>query len=59
VRWDVIAAGIIFGLIFIAHLARIFAEGAGILREPIFVATSLLSLGMALWAVVLLTRRRS
>jgi hypothetical protein len=59
VRCYVIAAGIIFGLIFIAHLARIFAEGAGILREPIFVATSLLSLGMALWAVVLLTRRRS
>lgn len=58
-RCFIIASGIIFALMFIAHVARIFAEGAGILHEPLIVVTSILSLGMAIWAVVLLTRRRS
>ena len=58
VRSYVIATGIIFALMFIAHVARVFAEGTGILREPMIIVTSLLSLGIAIWAVVLLKRPR-
>jgi hypothetical protein len=59
VRCYVIATGIAFALIFIAHIARLFAEGLWLLREPMFIVTSVLSLGLAIWALVLLTRRRS
>jgi hypothetical protein len=58
-RCFVIASGIIFALVFLAHVARVFAEGSGILREPMLISTSVLALGMAVWAAVLLTRRRS
>jgi hypothetical protein len=56
-RCFVIASAIIFGLMFLAHVARVFAEGSGILREPIIIVTSALSLGMTVWAIYLLTRR--
>jgi hypothetical protein len=57
-RCYVIATGIAFALIFVAHVARLFAEGIWLLREPMFILTSILSLGLAIWAVVLLTRRQ-
>jgi hypothetical protein len=47
VRCYVIATGIVFAIIFVLHIARVFAEGTWILREPVFILTSLLSLGMA------------
>jgi len=58
-RCYVIATGIAFALIFIAHVARLFAEGMWLLREPMFILTSILSLGLAVWAVILLLRRPS
>jgi hypothetical protein len=48
--------GLIFALMFAAHVARILAEGTGLLREPLIVVTSVLSLGLCIWALVLLTR---
>ena len=57
-RCYVIATGIAFALIFLAHVARVFAEGTAILREPMFILTSILSLGLTVWAVVLVTRRQ-
>jgi hypothetical protein len=33
-----------------AHIARIVAEGPRLLKEPTFVFTSMLSLGLAIWA---------
>jgi hypothetical protein len=42
--------GLMFLLIFAAHVARIFAEGAGPLGEPIFLLTSALSLLIVVWA---------
>ncbi|HEX3423825.1 MAG TPA: hypothetical protein VHS33_10560 [Sphingomicrobium sp.] len=48
--------GLVFALIFAAHVARIFAEGSGLLHEPLIIATSLLALGLSIWALVLLTR---
>ena len=58
IRCYVAATGIVFALIFAAHIARLFAEGSGLLREPFFILTSALALGAAICAVLLLTRRR-
>jgi hypothetical protein len=51
--------GLVFALMFAAHIARVMAEGSGILREPIIILTSALSFGLAIWALLLLTRRPS
>ena len=56
-RCFVIVAGIVFAIIFVLHIARIFAEGTWLLHEPMFILTSLLSLGVAIWAAVLIVRR--
>jgi hypothetical protein len=48
--------GIAFGLIVLAHIARLFDEGAHLLGEPIFLVTSLGSLAMCLWAAILFKR---
>jgi hypothetical protein len=48
--------GLVFALLFAAHVARILAEGSGLLREPMIIATTALSLGLSIWALVLLTR---
>jgi positive regulator of sigma E activity len=47
--------GLVFALIFAMHVARILAEGSG-LHEPIIIVTSLLALGLSIWALVLLAR---
>jgi len=57
-RCYIIATGIAFALIFFAHVARLFAEGAWLLHEPMFVLTSILSLGLAVWAAILMITRR-
>ncbi len=56
-RCYVAATGIVFALLVAAHVARLFAEGSGLLREPFFIGTSLASLALAVWALVLLVRR--
>jgi len=48
--------GLVFALMFAVHVARILAEGSGLLREPLIIVTSVLSLGLSIWALVLLTR---
>jgi len=48
--------GTIFSLIVLAHIARIAAEGLGPVREPIFVLSSLLSIGMLAWSIVMYRR---
>ena len=48
--------GLIFALMFAVHVARILAEGTGLLREPLIIVTTILSLGFCIWALVLLTR---
>ena len=50
--------GLVFALIFAAHVARVWIEGTWLLREPFFILTSALALGAAICAVLLLTRRR-
>jgi hypothetical protein len=47
-------SGLVFALIFVAHLARIVSEGSGPLRQPTFLSTSILSLGLGIWSAKLL-----
>ncbi len=51
--------GLVFAAIFAAHLARIWAEGTGLLREPFFIFATGLALAFSVWAVVLLSKRPS
>lgn len=51
--------GLVFALMFAAHVARIVSEGPALMGEPIIIVTSVLSLGLAIWAVILLFKRRS
>ena len=46
----VLITGIVFGLILAAHVARIFAEGPHLLKEPVFMFTSILSVVLVAWA---------
>jgi len=55
-RAFVATAGVAFGLLFLAHVARVFEEGAHLLTEPIFLATTVGSAGACLWAIVILKR---
>jgi hypothetical protein len=48
--------GLVFALMFAVHVARFLAEGSALLREPIIIVTTVLSLGLSIWALVLLTR---
>lgn len=49
--------GLVFALMFAAHVERVWIEGTGLLHEPIIVLTTIVSFGLAVWAVVLLSRR--
>jgi hypothetical protein len=56
-RCYIAATGIVFALMFVAHVVRVFAEGAQILGEPIIIVTSIASLGLVIWAAYLLFRK--
>jgi hypothetical protein len=47
----VLTTGIVFALIVLAHVARVFAEGPGLLVSPTFLLTSLLALALLVWSV--------
>ena len=48
-----VTTGVAFALVVVAHLARLLDEGAHLMKEPVFLATSLAALGVCAWAVVL------
>lgn len=50
--------GIVFFLLAVAHVARILVEGTHVLTEPIFVITSIASVAIFIWAVVMFRRTR-
>lgn len=54
----VMVTGIVFALLAVAHIARIVMEGAQVLFEPIFLFTSVASVGLVLWAIILVERSR-
>lgn len=47
----VVTTGLVFALLFCAHVARVFAEGFGVVRNPLFVITTLIALALFLWAL--------
>ncbi|MFL6549270.1 MAG: hypothetical protein ACJ8OJ_11285 [Povalibacter sp.] len=56
----VITTGTIFGLIAIAHVVRILAEGTRLMKEPMFLLMTVLAAGLCAWAWNLLrTMRRT
>ncbi len=52
----IITSGGIFGLITIAHLARIIVETRHLMTEPIFFVLTLAAAGLFGWAMFLLRR---
>jgi len=54
----VITTGAAFGLLAVAHIARMFQEGAHLITQPVFLVTTVGSLGMCTWAMILLRRLR-
>lgn len=56
-RAYVITTGIVFGLLVIAHLLRGIAEGPHVVRDPFFMLSSLIAMGLCGWACRLVMRR--
>lgn len=46
----VITTGVVFAALVIAHVARLFAEGAHLLTEPFFVLLTAAAASLAIWA---------
>jgi hypothetical protein len=46
----VITTGIIFALIGLAHILRVFAEGPRLAKDPIFILLTLLTFALSVWA---------
>jgi hypothetical protein len=46
----VITTAVVFVLITLSHIARLFAEGPHLLKQPVFVLTSILALALVVWA---------
>ena len=45
-----ITTGIVFALLALAHVARIVAEGPHLAKQPFFVAITIASAALGLWA---------
>ena len=50
----VVTTGATFALLVLAHIARVIAEGGRPLTEPVFVISTLVSLALCVWAIVVL-----
>jgi tellurite resistance protein TehA-like permease len=46
----VITSGLVFGLITLAHILRVFAEGPRLAKEPSFILTTIAAVALFLWA---------
>jgi hypothetical protein len=55
-RMYVVASGAVFALVALAHVARVVAEGTGPLSDPMFVVSTILSVVLSAWAIVVLRR---
>jgi hypothetical protein len=52
----VMTTGVVFGLITLAHLLRIMAEGPHLLTEPLWVLLTAATAALSIWAWRLLRR---
>jgi hypothetical protein len=58
-RSYIAVSGLIFLLILVGHGVRAAAEGPGTLQEPIFLLSSFIAAGLAIWAAILLRRPKA
>jgi hypothetical protein len=47
----VITSGIIFGLLALAHVGRVFAESRALAKDPTFLIITLAAAAMCVWAM--------
>ena len=55
-RAYVATSGVVFGLVVIAHIARLVVEGPRALHSPVFIVASFLAVGMLVWSVLVYLR---
>ena len=55
-RGYIVTTGAVAVLLALAHLARIFVEGPHLLRQPVFLLATVASVGIGVWALVLLRK---
>jgi hypothetical protein len=51
-----ITTATIFGLITVAHVWRVFAEGSHVATDPVFLVLTVMAAGLCVWACSLLKR---
>ena len=51
-----LTTGAIFGLLVVSHVARVVVEGTYLVREPIFVLTTIASGAVFIWAIMLFVK---
>ena len=56
-RTYVMTTGVIFALLAVAHVWRLFAESWRFSREPEYTVITLIAAGLSVWAMLLLRRR--
>jgi hypothetical protein len=57
-RAYVITTGVVFGLLTVAHVARMVAERASLATDPVYLAITAASAALCVWAFVVLRRAR-
>ena len=57
-RAYVATTGAVFALIAVAHVVRVAVEGSRLVTEPLFVALTLATIGLSVWAGRLLWHSR-
>ena len=50
----IVTTGAAFGLLTLAHIARMFEEGAHLITRPVFLPTTVGSASVCVWATILL-----
>ncbi|HEU4787891.1 MAG TPA: hypothetical protein VFS57_10790 [Gemmatimonadaceae bacterium] len=49
---------IVFGLVTIAHIWRIFGESAALARDPWFIALTVIAAALSIWSALLFRRAK-
>jgi hypothetical protein len=57
-RAYVVTTGVIFGLIVVVHIWRLFIENFAPLTDPAFVVLTALAVGLCAWSAYLVRRSR-
>ena len=55
----VVTSGTIFGLIVLAHLLRVVAEGSHVARDPVFILLTIAAGSLSYWAWRVLGRLKA